>query len=65
MTINKTILSPLSTFYVAKLIVAHLLKIKQLNTSLRQLNRIQFLALFVLKINLNIIHTCTSILMFL
>jgi hypothetical protein len=60
MIINTTILTTLCTFYVAKLIVAYLLKIKLLNTILSQINRIHVLALFVLKIYLNVIHTCTS-----
>jgi len=60
MIINTTILTPLSIFYFAKLTVVYLLNIILLDTLLSQLNRIHVLALFVLKIHLSIIHTCTS-----
>jgi hypothetical protein len=60
MIINTTILTPLSRFYVTKLIVAYLFKITLLKTILNQLNRIHVLAPFVLKIHLNITHTCRS-----
>jgi hypothetical protein len=54
MVTNTTVLTQLGTFYVAKLIVAYLFKIKLLNTILSQLNQIHVLTPSVLKICLNV-----------